>query len=63
MEFGWMIALLVFILIACIVLWAARKLMAVWGLQEPIATTVYVILVVIFAVAFVTQVVPRIHIP
>jgi hypothetical protein len=50
-----MIGLLVFILVACIVLWGARKLMAAWNVGEPLATTVYVILVVIFAVIFLVR--------
>jgi hypothetical protein len=55
MDVSWMIGLLIFLLVACIVLWAARKLMAAWAIGEPIATTVYVVLVVVFAIAFVMR--------
>jgi cell division protein FtsW (lipid II flippase) len=51
-EIGWMIGLLVLLLVACIIIWAARTLMRAWNVGEPFATTVYVILVVLFAVAF-----------
>jgi hypothetical protein len=58
MEIGWMLGILVLLLLACIVVWGARQLMRAWGVGDPIATTVYVILVVIFAVALLLRVVP-----
>lgn len=58
MDIGWMIGLLVLLAVACIVLWGARRLMAAWGLEEPIATTVYVVLVIIFAVMLLLRLVP-----
>jgi len=42
-----LIALLVIILVFCIVLWAARALLAAFGIGDPIATVVYVVLVII----------------
>jgi hypothetical protein len=58
MEVGFLLSILVLLLIACIVVWAARKLMAAWEVGEPFATTVYVILVVLFAVVLLTRVLP-----
>jgi hypothetical protein len=57
-DVGWMLGLLVFLLVACIVIWGARRLMAAWGVEDPIATTVYVVLVVVFGVALVLRIVP-----
>lgn len=42
-----LIALLIVVLIFCVVVWAARALMAAFGIGDPIATVVYVILVII----------------
>ncbi len=42
------IGLLLALLIFCIVLWAARALMAAFGIGDPIATVIYVILVLFF---------------
>jgi hypothetical protein len=42
-----LIGLLIVLLIFCIVAWAARALMAAFGVGDPIATVVYVIIVVI----------------
>jgi hypothetical protein len=40
-----LIALLVILLIFCVVLWAARAIMAAFGVGDPIATIVYVVIV------------------
>jgi len=45
-----LIGLLVVLLIACVVLWAAQRLMAAFGIRDPIATVVYVLLVLIILV-------------
>jgi len=45
-----LIGLLVILLIFCVVIWAARALMAAFGIGDPIATVVYVILVLILLV-------------
>jgi len=58
MDVGFLVGILIFVLVACIVLWGARRLMSVWEIGEPIATTVLVILVVIIAVALLLRVVP-----
>ncbi len=42
-----LIGLLVVLLIFCIVLWAARALMAAFGVGDPIATVVYVLIVLV----------------
>ena len=54
-DIGWVIGLLVFLLIACIVVWAARAIMRAWGIGDPIATTVYVVLVVLLALALLSR--------
>jgi hypothetical protein len=53
-----LVSILIFVLVACIVIWGARRLMAVWEVGEPLATTVLVVLVVIIAVALLLRVVP-----
>lgn len=42
-----LIALLIILLIFCVVIWAARSLMGAFGIGDPIATVVYVFLVLI----------------
>src|SRR6185295_7934084 len=46
-----LLALLLALIVVCVVIWAARALMAAFGIGDPIATVVYVILV-LFALAF-----------
>jgi hypothetical protein len=41
------ILLLVGLLIFCVILWAARALMSAFGVGDPIATVVYVLLVLL----------------
>ncbi len=48
-----LISILVVLLVFCIVLWAARSLMGAFGVGDPIATVVYVILVLIMLLWFV----------
>lgn len=50
-----LISLLVLLLVACVVIWAARSLMAAFGIGDPIATVVYVILVLVFLLALLGQ--------
>ncbi len=45
-----LIGLLVGLLIICVVLWAARALMAAFSIEDPIRTVIYVILVIIILV-------------
>ena len=45
-----LISLLVGLLVFCIIIWAARALMAAFGIGEPIVTVVYVILVLFLLV-------------
>lgn len=46
-----MIGLLILLLVACVVLWAAQRLMAAFGIGDPIATVIYVLLVLIILAA------------
>lgn len=50
------LGLLIFLVIACVVVWAAQRLMAAFGLGDPIATVVYVFLVILLLVAFLEQI-------
>lgn len=45
-----MLTLLIGLLVACVVLWAAQRLLAAFGIGDPIATVVYVLLVLIVLV-------------
>ncbi len=49
-----LISLLIVLLIFCVILWAARALMAAFGVVDPIATIVYV-LIVLVAVLWLVQ--------
>ncbi len=49
-----LIGLLVLLFVFCLIVWAARTLMAAFGIGDPIASVVYVVLVLIF-VLFVIQ--------
>jgi hypothetical protein len=42
-----LIGLLLILLIFCVVIWAARALMGAFGVGDPIATVVYVLLVLV----------------
>jgi hypothetical protein len=42
------VAILLTLLIFCVVVWAARALMAAFGIGDPIATVIYVLLVLAF---------------
>lgn len=42
-----LIALLIAVLVVCVVLWCVRMLLAAFGVGNPIATVVYVIIVLI----------------
>ena len=45
-----LITLLIVLLVFCVVVWAARALMSAFGIGDPIATVVYVILVLIMLI-------------
>lgn len=49
---GFLIALLVF----CVIIWAARSLMSAFGIGDPIATVVMVLLVILMLVWLLGQV-------
>jgi len=49
------IGLLIFLIVAGVIVWAARKLMAAFGIGDPLATVIYVILVVLLLIAFLNQ--------
>jgi hypothetical protein len=42
-----LIGLIIVLLVFCVLIWAARALMAAFGIGDPIATVVYVLLVLI----------------
>lgn len=42
-----LIGILVALLVFCVVIWAARSLLSAYGIEDPIKTTVYVVLVVV----------------
>jgi len=50
-----LVGLLIALLIGCIVLWAARALMSAFGVGDPIATVVYVVLVLILLLYIIQQ--------
>lgn len=43
-----LVGILIALLIMCVVIWAARALMAAFGIGDPIATVIYVVLVLVF---------------
>ncbi len=43
-----LLGLLIALLVVCVVVWAARSLMAAFGIGDPIRTVIYVLLVVVF---------------
>jgi len=45
-----LIGLLITLLIVCVVLWAARALIGAFSIQQPLATVIYVVIVVIILV-------------
>jgi hypothetical protein len=45
-----LIGLLVIVLVACVVLWAARALIAAFAVPQPISTVIYVVIVLIVVV-------------
>ena len=53
MDLSFLLHLLLLLLVVCIVLWAARSLLAAFGIGDPIATVVYVVLVLVVLVAII----------
>ena len=51
MDLGFLLNILLLLLVVCVVLWAARAIMAAFGIGDPIATLVYVALVLIILFA------------
>ena len=49
-----LISLVVFLIVIGVVIWAAQRLMAAFGIGDPIATVIYVLLVLVLLV-FVLQ--------
>ena len=49
------IGLLVMLIIFCVVVWAARALLAAFAIPEPISTVVWVIIVLLCVFALVDQ--------
>lgn len=50
-----LIGLLIVLLIGCVLIWAAKALMAAFGIGDPIRTVVYVVLVLIVVFWIVNQ--------
>ena len=50
-----LISLLVIVLIACVVLWAAKRLMGAFAIGEPIATVIYVLVALVVLAYFLNQ--------
>ena len=48
------VSLLLALVVICVVIWAARSIMAAFGIGDPIATIVYVVLV-LFALLWLLQ--------
>jgi hypothetical protein len=48
------IALLLWLVVLCVVVWAARSIMAAFGLPQPIQTLIYVV-IVLFVVLLIVQ--------
>lgn len=42
-----LVSLLVLLVVACVVIWAAKSLLRAFGIGDPIATVVYVVLTLI----------------
>jgi len=42
-----LLTLLIVLLVACVVVWAAKALMSAFGIGDPIRTVIYVIIVLI----------------
>jgi hypothetical protein len=50
-----LIGLLVVLIIACVVVWAAGKILTAFGIGDPIRTVVYVVIVLIVVLWAVAQ--------
>ena len=50
-----LIGILIVLIVFCVVIWAARSLMAAFGVGDPIATVVYVLLVLIMLIWLLQQ--------
>lgn len=48
MPLGSLVTFLIGLIVVLVLIWAVRQLMAAFGIGEPIATVVYVLLVLIF---------------
>ena len=51
-----LLGILIFLIVACVVLWAARSIMAATGLGDPASTIIYVVLVLFLLLAFLGQI-------
>jgi hypothetical protein len=49
------LGLLIFLLIACVLIWAAQQLLAAFGVGDPIRTVVLVLIVIVVLFAFLSQ--------
>ena len=51
-----LLGILIFLIVAGVVVWACQRILAAFGIGDPIATVVYVVLVVLLLVAFLGQI-------
>mgnify|MGYP001581381347 CR=1 FL=1 len=51
-----LLGLLIFLIIACVVVWAAQRILAAFGIGDPIATVGYVLLVIFLLIGFLGQI-------
>jgi hypothetical protein len=51
--------LLLMLFVGCVIWWTAKKIMTAWGVEEPIFTTVLVILVLIGVFVYILPIVRR----
>lgn len=50
-----MIELLIFLIILCVCIWAARTIMAAFSIGEPISSVIYVVIVILALIAILGQ--------
>lgn len=50
-----LITLLIVLILACVVVWAARAILAAFGIGDPIRTVVFVVIVVVVVLWAVSQ--------
>jgi hypothetical protein len=49
------LGLVIFLIVACVIIWSAQKILAAFGIGDPIATVIYVLLVLLMLFAILGQ--------